>query len=572
MSDREVQVWDFAGGGTVFKDPIAVTSPQSAGFTPDGKLLVTASGHADRRAYGRVPSESLLRTWDARSGEPRAVLGLQRDSETMKVAFTASRDVAAVTSGRRSGDGRNDTFKGDSVARLWDVGIRDRRLAWSLDRQQPVSSVEFSADGRRVLTVAGSVARISDAATGQLVADLSHAKDINTAAFSPDARLAVTASDDGTARIWDAETGQQRFAATHQDAVKDAALVAGGRMLATISGGKVRLWTVTSGTAAVNAPRFEAPDDVQITITRDPWLDNVTADGSLLVTREAETAKLWDVTTGKLRFTLKHDGWVRSAALIAGGSLLVTGADEKIARVWDTLTGTPKYQLEHAGQLSAVAVSPDERTVLTAEADGTVHLWDVSTGRERRRMQQGCPVDDLRVITDGTGDAGGALAMSWTLRSTEDCPSKVVVWDLATGAARSSMNVHGTEVLRFSRDGKVMVSRDDDGKRQPPSAFGDAGTALRVWDVDSGEERFADPFRSEDRLPSLALSPDGSRLLAGGGQTASMWSVSGTLLQAALAAATSACLPPEFRRQNLGESEAEARRAFEACEHRHGRR
>jgi len=43
------------------------------------------------------------------------------------------------------------------------------------------------------------------------------------------------------------------------------------------------------------------------------------------------------------------------------------------------------------------------------------------------------------------------------------------------------------------------------------------------------------------------------------------------LCSQALAAATTVCLPADFRRQNLGESDDEARRAYDAWEQKHGR-
>ncbi|HXT50528.1 MAG TPA: hypothetical protein VN811_05770, partial [Thermoanaerobaculia bacterium] len=100
----------------------------------------------------------------------------------------------------------------------------------------------------------------------------------------------------------------------------------------------------------------------------------------------------------------------------------------------------------------------------------------------------------------------------------------------------------------------------------------DSQQVLRVGDVDTGEERFAAPFRTREHFAVVASSPDGNRLLAAEGDTVSIWAVGAELLQSTLAAATSACLAPQIRRQNLGESETEAHQTFEACERQHGRR
>jgi hypothetical protein len=94
---------------------------------------------------------------------------------------------------------------------------------------------------------------------------------------------------------------------------------------------------------------------------------------------------------------------------------------------------------------------------------------------------------------------------------------------------------------------------------------------VRVWDTDTGEQRFAD-------LPGAALfnviiaSPDGSRIATAANDKLTVWAVGGDLLKRALEASTTVCLPQAFRRQNLGESATDAARAFEACEGRRGRK
>ena len=70
---------------------------------------------------------------------------------------------------------------------------------------------------------------------------------------------------------------------------------------------------------------------------------------------------------------------------------------------------------------------------------------------------------------------------------------------------------------------------------------------------------------------TATFSSDGRLLVTASGNRALIWAVAGELLQSTIAAATTVCLKPEFRRQNLGESATEARRKYEACERKHGR-
>jgi WD40 repeat protein len=93
----------------------------------------------------------------------------------------------------------------------------------------------------------------------------------------------------------------------------------------------------------------------------------------------------------------------------------------------------------------------------------------------------------------------------------------------------------------------------------------------KVWDLETGEELFAEPLRGDKNTRNFTLSPDGRFVVATSGNSVLVWGVSGQHLQSAIAAATTVCLSPEFRRQNLGESDAEAHENWKACEHKYGR-
>jgi WD40 repeat protein/tetratricopeptide (TPR) repeat protein len=291
-----------------------------------------------------------------------------------------------------------------------------------------------------------------------------HTKTVEYAAFSPDGRLVVTASEDKTARVWETMTGKSLARMRgHSDIVWCAAFSPDGTLVVTASGdGRARLWRADTG-KVVTELRIHAK------ILGMGWHSVLSAafspDGRLVATASGKVC-LWAVPTGEMVAEL--DGDAQSAVQVAfspDGKWLVAGGEDGTAWIREVATGRVVAELRgHTGKLQQVAFSSDGKRVITAGRDGTVRIWD-AVGKAVRSLR----------VTDDFGAWGAALHPNgkWLLAAA--FTNKVRVWDTATGKPVAVLRGHANHVVSvgFSSDGKWAVT-------------GSYDCTARVWRVPAG--------------------------------------------------------------------------------------
>jgi eukaryotic-like serine/threonine-protein kinase len=430
-----------------------------------------------------------------------------------------------------------------------------------------VMQADFSPDGRRVLTVCGTEARVWDTTTGQQVfPPLDHSSPVRHAAFSVDGRRLLTFSgvlreegivEGGEARVWDAANGRPLTRTLKHDSPAQPSLSPDGRRLLTVSGMRPR-----AGLAA--------------------------GDGE---------ARVWDADTGEpVTPPIRQGGGGLSQAVFSpdGRRILTTNKDHALlnmAQLWDAATASPVTPLvlisQEPGEIRTGSsrnpippFSADGQRLLARQEPDVVRVWDTTTGKPI-----GPPLQHKELVGQAFLSADGRRALVFSNAITGQAehpfrgPRQWWLWDVTTGQVLLSgpltqeLGSQSSEKVRFSPDGRRVLTQaagyQVDGRRDqvvvrvldattatavtPPlllteTDFGhwwdfspdgrrllviDPKRSARVWDAATGWP-LTPPLRHEKQLSQAVFGPDSRRVLSWGGAEARVWDATGRPLTPAL--------------------------------------
>lgn len=337
-------------------------------FSPDGSRFITAD---ERPLWGN----RFLR--DTQTGQ--IILAFEDSARSQGRICAVSSDGARVVAVDYSGQ----------AARLWDA-YSGRRIAVLEGHRAPIDHCAFSPDGRLVVTASSDgTLLVFGSADGRRRTRLAgHTNRIGTFAFSPDSSRIVSASDDGDLRVWTiGDEGDAAFEfgalAAQYDFSPDGTLLASADW-----NGRVKLWNAESG--ALIAQLYDPGEDVV-------WMNDlrVSPTGGCVAcagtTGGAEwervpKLRLWSVARSREIVIPDPPHTAQTVcAFSPDGAWLVTGGVDGL-RTYDVRTGLQLSDVRAGqtpdgvpiGRVTACAVSPDSRCLLVGFADGAVGIWDIA--------------------------------------------------------------------------------------------------------------------------------------------------------------------------------------------------
>jgi len=465
-----VQIWNVATGLPVRTLTGHADTVEALAWSPDGRHIATGG------------LDMVILIWDARTGQPeRALTGHSRQIRSI----TWSPDSIHLASSSQ-----------DGTIRIWDtsVGVQERTRT-----SEYAEWVAWSPDGRTIAiasAIENQSVQIWEPDTGQVRDVITQAGYIaSQPTWSPDGHSITTSDAERAVKIWDADSGEHLQTLSHEDWQLSVAWSPDGRHLLTASHkDKPRIWDTTTGLPV------RTLDDAYRSTSAVAW----SADGRYIAALERShprpTISIWDTRTWNRVQELadQYNDSVTAVTWSPDGRQIATCTDHGQCRIWDTTTGMLRWTFGNYDwhrNVHPVAWSPDGQHLACGIGTVTVEIFDPATGTEIRRLHGEHPYTTI----------GYQGVLTWSPDGLHVAHSGnqgvVCIFDVRTGNLTQTLD-GGARYMAWSPDGRHIATTG-------------LGTHLYMRDIRSGSYHVMTLSEENKSVRSVAWSPDGQFLATG---------------------------------------------------------
>ena len=348
---------------------------------------------------------------------------------------------------------------------------------------------------------------------------------VNSLSFAPDGNTLVSTSDYRRARlngwdgqggpieIWDVNTGEQLAMLQGpmlQDRIK-VTFSGDGRTVALFDDRGYVLWDIPSRRKIA-----EFPKDVKIRFS---------GDGKMLAIIDENGYKIWDIATQSVMTSHSQivewlDKYPRRFILSYNGSTLTTYDGNGVVALRET-RNAQKLRFITTGykELATIAFSHDGKFLASREGSN-IQLWGVDNGRKQQKIKANYSDNLVWGIGDKTIITEGGISKN---------ESKIQVLDVSTGEHIDGFAINNVDRKHSytAFDDGTIISLHTKSVFTPNGERVAIQTneGIEIWDVQNKKQvnTFNDNNVKNSRVSIYALAPDGKTLVVGTDRDVKLW-------------------------------------------------
>ncbi len=336
---------------------------------PQHRLGRFIEGFRSNSDYITTMADNLIKIWNLQ-GQLITQFKANPTQETLKLAVNPKGN--RVVSLHVPGVMQIRDFQGNLIKELADP------------QQQFVSALEFSPDGRYMVSAAATELDEKDAnaklwtSDGQLLAKLPHQGPITQIQFSPQGDRFVLAGRNGTVNLWTAEGRKTSELKGHQADVFSVQFSPDGKQLITTDGnGIIRIWTANDKLVR----EFKGHQSLILATA-------FSSDGNHFVTADnSGLAKVWNLQGQLLAELKRHQEAIEKVQFSPKGDRLVTAGLDGVVKLWN-LQGQLLGEFKEDGSVASIQFNPDGKRLIILSRLGTLQTRRIEDLPQM--LQRGC--------------------------------------------------------------------------------------------------------------------------------------------------------------------------------------